>query len=131
MTQYDYFRDHIDELAEWIKQTMEFCKTHDEEFADAFKLYMNSKRGYNSNKVQRDSDTTVIVNVGFVFNLHGLGAPSDKTEFETAKGYFEQVTKDVITYGTNSETVKYMRTYSPDDITFGETQIFHFGGDSE
>ena len=127
MTEFEFYKNDPVALAEKINLIKDTCAKHKFDLSEAIVKFLCGEHIDITGKVERDSDTTVAVNVSFIFNLHGLGAPSDKTEFETAKGYFEQVTKDVITYGTNSETVKYMRTYSPDDITFGETQIFNFG----
>ena len=134
-TEYEYYRGKTSELVEKIEIIQNACKHYGFDFSEMLSGFLNSEHfDLESEKVERDSDTTVVVNVGFVFNLHDIGKPANTADVEVTKGYFEGAADEIIHKGiqsilSDSEAMQLCGKYTlPDSITFGNTQIFYFDG---
>ena len=134
MTEYEYYmndKDKISELVEKVELIQNACKHYGFDFHEMMKGFLNSEHiDIESEKVERDSDTTVVVNVGLTFNLHDVGEFSNDTAVSAVKECFEKITKDIIYRGIHAVTSRVQRSEHdiPDSITFGNTQVFYFDG---
>ena len=124
MTKYEFYKNDPVALAEKINQIKDTCAKYKFDLSEAIVKFLCGEHIDITGKVKRGSDTTVVVNVGFVFNLHDIGDPANQTDANVVKGFYEGVVDDLIRKGSYN-----FGYYSPDSITFGETQVFCFGGD--
>ena len=102
-----------------VKEIYESCESNGTDFCKAFdKVHTDSK----------NSDRTVVVNIGFVYNLHNsneLTSEDIERIRYNAMSIIDLGIDNIREY--HSEWMKYVE---PDDYTITTTQIFEFGGDA-
>lgn len=116
MTNLDFYKENPDKFLENVLANSENIA----DFIESLDCDMDTER--------KNSDRTVIINVGFVYNIpdnissvDDIYIPMVTTKLASA------LHKTIIPFFNDPQE----SLLKPDDITFGATQYFEFGDDSE
>lgn len=126
MTNYEHYQSDLNGLAEKINYIKDVAEKYGFDFQHEVENFLKAE--YKSDKIQRDTDRTFVVNIGFIYNLHN----SDKLIPEDIERirYNAMSIVDLGIDNLREHHSEWMKYVEPDDYTLTTTQMFEFGGDA-
>lgn len=126
MTNYEHYQSDLNGLAEKINYIKDFTEKYGFDFQHEVENFLKAE--YKSDKIQRNTDRTFVVNIGFVYCMRDMDVPVDI--FRSTAENNAQAIVDLGICTLKDQHPEWSEAMEPDDYTLTTTQMFEFGGDA-
>ena len=121
MTEYEFYKDHLDELADKVSEIHDMCENCGFDFSKSLEEFMRNPHIGHEDKVKRWNDTTFVVNVALVYNVHDDITDSYRN--------FDEYKNSIVINAKELMDVAFAdvsRNDRPDDYSITNVQLFQF-----